>query len=44
MSRKKQRREPATVPNTAPDDLKDWAAIGMIVVASSLLVWAPILA
>jgi hypothetical protein len=25
------------------DDLKDWLAIGMIVAASSFLVWAPLL-
>ena len=35
-----------TVPDEeqpAPDDLRDWAAIGMIVVASSLLLWTPFL-
>jgi hypothetical protein len=26
-----------------PDDLKDWATIGLIIVSSSLLVWGPIL-
>jgi len=30
------RRDPRT------DDLKDWAAIGMIIVASSFLLWAPL--
>jgi hypothetical protein len=26
-----------------PDDLKDWATIGLIVITSSLLVWGPLL-
>ena len=26
-----------------PDDLKDWAAIALIVISSSLLVWGPLL-
>ncbi len=30
------RRDPRT------DDLKDWVAIGMIIVASSLLLWTPL--
>ena len=25
------------------DDLRDWVAIGMIIVASSFLLWAPLL-
>jgi hypothetical protein len=31
-----RRRDPRS------DDLKDWVAIGMIIVASSLLLWAPL--
>ncbi len=30
-------------PQQSRNDLKDWLAIGMIVAASSLLVWAPLL-
>jgi hypothetical protein len=41
---KRHRRRPAPPRDDAPDDLTDWAAIGMIVVASSFLVWVPLLA
>lgn len=30
-------------PPSIPNDLKDWAAIGLIVVSNSLLVWGPLL-
>ena len=32
--------EPPGAPRS--DDLKDWVAIGMIIVASSLLLWVPL--
>ncbi|MGE0853342.1 MAG: hypothetical protein AB7O44_27645 [Hyphomicrobiaceae bacterium] len=43
MSSKRKGRRSTRASPDAPNDLTDWAAIGMIVVASSLLVWAPLL-
>ncbi len=36
-------KAPEPPPQQSRNDLKDWLAIGMIVAASSLLVWAPLL-
>jgi hypothetical protein len=44
MSSKRKGRRSLRAPLNEPNDLTDWAAIGMIVVASSVLVWAPLLA
>jgi hypothetical protein len=41
MSHKRDKSRPC--PQLVPDDLKDWATIGLIVVSSSLLVWGPLL-
>jgi hypothetical protein len=41
MSRKHNDPVPSRRPT--PDDLKDWATIGLIVVSSSLLIWGPLL-
>jgi len=41
---KKHRRQTVSAKHDERDDLTDWAAIGMIVIASSLLLWAPLLA
>lgn len=43
MSQQQNKSRPSPQPMTSPDDLKDWATIGLIVVSSSLLVWAPLL-
>jgi hypothetical protein len=42
MSRRRQRREVAPAQEDVPNDLRDWVAIGMIVVASALLMWVPV--
>jgi hypothetical protein len=44
MSSKRKGRRSLRAQLNEPSDLTDWAAIGMIVVASSVLVWAPLLA
>jgi hypothetical protein len=44
MSRKQRRKPRIESADPPADDLKDWAAIGMIVIASSFLVWVPFLA
>ena len=44
MSQRPARRKPLPrTPDASSNDLRDWAAIGAILVTSSLLVWTPLL-